>query len=583
MSSLSAVIAVDPKLIQTGNNRSNFLWQLFYHPLPTIVDLFSGSGTLLLSAIRLIRPRFLVEYQEPAVTFKEISLSSSAAIISLFKYEQEIIDLVVGGPPFRVSHLYTDGNSSDRVIRLTRPNKLLLVGKIGRIDSIENEFNRYNLYICNFQRRVAKPITQDPIYSTDGRHAGIFYELVGETLNNYLITIDGKPDSQKIAQLFTEFVDQLHPQWMNCMSLERDVPLSALYDRDLPCNLQLKWITNKIKVKPLATLTPNWDANLSSLILGNIIRIRGLFITNIVKEPNGFMLTLNIHPDAGKFVGQSYRIQLWVPNRVGRRYKIGDTIKMAKAQITDTRFGMIRKRLASIPELKATTWTSELIQIKLGRSQKMQLLNPLPVLEETLKLLQNVVLCRGIHGDCHFGNITVTPEGHFDVMIDFGLSREGWPCEDLFKVEESLLLWLTSNLRHDRTRHKKIAQFYRDIHNFQCCNCDDSTDLPDNVQWVFAVLKLIREQATNYLYNKRDMAEYYRGLLVHLIGMIRYPRINDTWTLLSCIIAASTIAQILKEQSTKIPYRVKASYLNNSNSLNLLSLRQALSRIKYLV
>lgn len=469
-------------------------------------------------------------------------------------YERQMLNQYRPDGKWDGTHLYSGGYSSALVRCVIDRNDLAqsqFVLKTNRSDVIDNEAQRLNRFKDHFQTIVIHVIA-GPFYSTDQIYAGIIYEhCPSKSFYERMVVIDRMSDTceqiDEISKSLKSFHSAIHPLLRRSARTRPGISIATVFDTTLFPNITLKY--TPVSSTPKSIFSPKTEIDLANLELDNIVEIRDLEVIRV--DPKQGALILNVTNEI-EFAHSSCRIQLVLPAEIASIYRIGDKISSVRATVVDTRKNMILDRIISVPALKSVSWSAESCEIDLS-GQISTVKNPLPVLEQFYESKRSLQIGI-IHGDLNLGNIMIDEHGHFVGLIDCALAREDYVVHEFLKQEESFLNFLIDKFRRrfqNRDSVKLFLKFYHSVHLRQCHGQNYSRQLPRELHWLHEAFFLNRQQALQYLDDRQDMKEYYEGVLLYLIGSLRYPHL-DKYARFFTFIAASSIAQILTTESCTI-------------------------------
>jgi hypothetical protein len=413
-----------------------------------------------------------------------------------------------------VKHEFSEGFSGSRVF-LVRPIRedghpeLPSIVKVDYFDRIEKEWQAYQKCIHNRLPSVAK-ISGQPVYPPGSQHDGLRYPLAGDdafdvvSLQDYCQQAAIDDISYVLGRLFAS----LGKLWEQ-KKTQPDLHLHTAYDSFLPPNLVLDCTavphnTNAPYLRP-ETLQPQTQ----SFATGDIIQLSDFQVIRILRDRNTLVLDVPSHlPGAYRLLAQS------VPNIAD--YEVGQIIhRPLLGEVKQTRAGMLHE-LA----VQALGPGVDVTAVTLPLPNNVTLPNPLIALPRLLNQSFDVhTAC--IHADLHLGNVLVEPESGNVHLIDFVNAREDHVLRDFLNLELSIVnRLLPAAFDKAGLSFKQVIPFYERLH----CALHQSGQIspPEGLERPFAILLAIRQAAARYLFKPGEWEEYYDGLVIYLMGSLRY-------------------------------------------------------------
>jgi hypothetical protein len=321
-------------------------------------------------------------------------------------------------------------------------------------------------------------------------------------------------------------------QLWNISTIEPDFHVQTMYDSFLPMNLE-------VDASPSITgfekeLSPQTAVH-STLQAGDQISLTGFRIARISQQQNRLSL------DAPKDQPIAYRLSYFAKSVEG--YEEGQIVTLT-GTVTKTRQGLLMEQAQ-----KAMAGGVDVTAVTLRTPSGTILSNPIHQLP---KLLKQTFAARvsSIHGDLNLQNILVETQSKTARLIDFAKAGRNHALRDLICLETNIVTRLLPiALTEAILTPEAILPFYHQLH---CAlRQPDKFTAPTGLEKPFAVLKTIRETAVRYLFDPHNWTEYYTGLLIYLLGSLKF---NDLDTLpfapmpkQLAFLGAAAIQQLLDE------------------------------------
>jgi hypothetical protein len=196
--------------------------------------------------------------------------------------------------------------------------------------------------------------------------------------------------------------------------------------------------------------------------------------------------------------------------------------------------------------------TARTIQV----SNNFTIPNPIAYLNSILRKTVDVRFAC-IHGDLNLENILVeyyedpvSGYNHIAHLVDFDNSRRDHVLRDVLKLETEIMTRILPDFLAEANLPLEIVYtFYKQLHNAVIYR---SYDFPDeSLQKPFEMIVSLRKLAHYYLFNPRDWAEYYYGLVIYLIGSFKFRNLDKVPTAplpkSIAFLGAATIISLLLE------------------------------------
>ncbi|NJN96869.1 MAG: phosphotransferase [Anaerolineales bacterium] len=135
-----------------------------------------------------------------------------------------------------------------------------------------------------------------------------------------------------------------------------------------------------------------------------------------------------------------------------------------------------------------------------------------------------------IHGDLNLENILVDPATREVSLIDFATVRQGHVLHDLLRLETEVLVTLIPPILAEiGWPAETIVPVYEQLYQTILSGDDAVSPVLPHLALgkPFEMLRVIRKMARKCLYNLDDWREYYRGLILYLLGALKFKALDD--------------------------------------------------------
>ncbi|MDX1614064.1 MAG: phosphotransferase [Candidatus Promineifilaceae bacterium] len=392
--------------------------------------------------------------------------------------------------------------------------------KIGPIGLISEEWQAYDSLVRTTLPRIAwvtSPPKLDPVSSWGGMR----YELVGagifevQSLNQYY---EQASTEDFVWVLQKRLFRVLSRSWWLANRVESAFQFRTDYDHLLPVNLLIS-ANEPLPDAAVQFVTPLRHP-MAKIGIGTRVCLRGFMVVEVESGQGG--LTLN-HPRAlADRPFDSFRVRIqgdFDPDR----FKAGVMAEPLYGVVTATRHSQLRdlcrQTLGEYVNLEAKSF-------KLPGA--IRVLNPLLAYRDLLSTFHEVNLST-IHGDLNLENVLVDPETRDVKLIDFASVRIGHNLHDLIRLETGLLTsMLPKAFGEAKLPTRTIVTLYQQLDKdvFRPERAHAGQPVPDALKKSYAVLTAIRQEARKCLFNPEDPSEYYTGLILYLLGALKFKSLD---------------------------------------------------------
>lgn len=430
---------------------------------------------------------------------------------------------------------FTDGRTATRVllVRATAHDgveELPAVVKLGQRTLIETEWQATQSQVLDRLPGFAA-VSGAPVYLADdaGEQRGALrYAQVGdgifavESLSRY----SSHATIQDLWQvLANRLFHQLGRLWQATQQ-RATISFQQRYDAILPVNLEVE-VDNNAQGYPiflnahyLATNNPG----LPPLQPGAVVRLEGFVVTE--ESADGRTLTLDL-PRSNDSVSSAYRLRIQRPSNEPP-CPVGATFPAATGRVRATRQSLLQGYLQ--PHLGDGI---DLTQPTVRLSDQRSLPNPLLALPTLLARTHEGRLAT-IHGDLNLRNILIDPAVRTAHIIDCASARQDHVLHDLLRLERDLLTdGAAQSFFQSDLPPTAIVRFYQQLH----CATRGAAHDPGHFAWptelepalakLFVMIATLRHAARDLLAVPGDWAEYYTGLILHLVGALKYRDLDN--------------------------------------------------------
>jgi hypothetical protein len=450
--------------------------------------------------------------------------------IQLTALDQQLIGILFAqANKVAVLNEFTDGRTATRVL-LVRPtasdgvDELPAVVKLGPRTLIEPEWRATQRQVLDRLPGFAA-VRGEPVYLADGageQRGALRYAQVGdgvfdvESLSRY----SSHATSHDLWQVLAErLLRQLATLW-RATQQRAIISFQQRYDAILPVNLAVD-VDNSAQEYPLfldARYLAMSSAGLPPLQPGAVVRLDGFVVTEVAAD--GRTLTLDLPPQGDG--AAAYRLRLHGANN-DPVYAVGAAYPPVTGRVRATRQSLLQSYIQSHLGEQV-----DLTQPTVSLSAQSNLPNPLLALPTLLALRQEGWLAT-IHGDLNLRNILIDPAVRTAHIIDGAAARQDHVLHDLLRLERDLLTDLAAQtFFQENLPPTAIVGFYQQLHCATQGAAHDPghfalpADLAPALEKLFVMIATVRQAARPFLATPGEWAEYYSGLVIHLLGALKY-------------------------------------------------------------
>ena len=460
--------------------------------------------------------------------------------LQLTALDQQLIGaLFAQATKVTVLNEFTDGRTATRVLlaRATASDgveELPAVIKLGPRTLIEPEWQATQRQVLDRLPGFAA-VRGKPVYLADDaseQRGALRYAQVGdgifavESLSRY----SSHATIQDLWQvLANRLFRQLGRLWQATQQ-RATISFQQRYDAILPVNLEVE-IDDNAQGYPTfldARYMTASNAGLPPLQPGVVVRLDGFVVTE--SSADGRTLTLDLPPQNGP-VSSAYRLRVQRPSN-DPPCPVGTTFPATTGRVHATRQSLLQGYLQ--PHLGDGI---DLTQPTVYLSEQHNLPNPLPnplfALPTLLAHTQEGRLAT-IHGDLNLRNILIDPAARTAHIIDCASARQDHVLHDLLRLERDLLTdGAAQSFFQADLPPTAIVRFYQQLH----CATRGAAHDPGHFAWptelepalakLFVMIATLRHAARDLLATPGDWAEYYTGLILHLVGALKYRDLDN--------------------------------------------------------
>jgi uncharacterized protein YgiM (DUF1202 family) len=443
-----------------------------------------------------------------------------------------------------VKEEFRSGYSGAVVILVTvGAGRAPLVVKFAHPHDLQQEYDAYVEFVRQVSPQNIAHLQGEPIVSPDGQLGILQYTFAGgeshlptNSLQAYYETAGAEDTAAVLNRIFRVYGRHW---WAN--NHAESYVLDEHYDRLLPVHFQAKPIT--VEGEPDYTIRSGESSSLAAreAKIGQTLRLQNLEV--IKSRDGGRKLTLRAVPPNSEATAP---LRIRVESSEPSNYCPGDAVDDMTVEITATRLSLLGEAAqATLPGLdpQAKQFTLSVGAGDDTDAGGIVLPNPLVKLNDQLYSVVETKMSV-IHGDLNLQNVLVDMPTGFSWLIDFAETRVGPTLLDLQRLEVQVVTKLMP--QGGGIPLAAVVEMMTRLH------ADPPLPAPPQPKLAepYTLLVTIRRLARNYLIDDLDWNEYYYGLVVALIGALKYDELDDSARRIAFVCAAAADSLIGKPLQT---------------------------------
>jgi len=389
-----------------------------------------------------------------------------------------------------------------------------LVVKLAHPHDLQREYDAYEEYVRQVSPQNIAHLQGEPLAGPDGQLGLLQYTFAGgeshlptTSLQTYYETYGADATCAVLNRIFRVYGRHW---WAN--NRAQSYVQDEYYDRLLPVHFQAEPVDASENPDHILTAGVTGAMAAEGIEIGQIVQLHGFGVTKV--GDGGHKMTLLAPPPSNEASApRRIRVEMETPTT----YCPGDVVDALTVRITATRQTLLSAAAQSA--LPSFDPASPTFAISGADGGVIELPNPLPKLTE---LLYQVVETKMsiIHGDLNMQNVLVDGPTGFSWLIDFAETRIGPTLQDLQRLEVQVITKLMP-LGGEISPEAAVEVMTR-LHADPPMPAPKLPALHD----AYTVMAAIRRLARQYLIDDMDWGEYYRGLVVALVGALKYDELD---------------------------------------------------------
>lgn len=404
-----------------------------------------------------------------------------------------------------------------RPIKIDGTPELPTVVKLATISMIRQEWRAYQQHIHNRLPHVAST-SRPTLLSTTG-WGGLRYPVMGGGNFDIMSLRDFCRQPDLRGDFLQTVLDRLFRIMDNVWgfhSVAPDFALHTSYDLTLPPHLLIR----QAAVPPdidITLLSPR-DLSAGALQPGDAVAISDVMVQKV--DPATRIITL-CQP-ATSAEPSAYRVRVRIPdNEPMPSYASQQIIDLVVGFVVETRASRLKAEVAGLGIDPAASHVLLAEQVHVS--------NPLHMLPVLLNQSRNVNIAT-IHGDFNLENILVEPQLGDISLIDFANARQDHVLHDLLHLEAEVITHMLPDIiyQHHDDPILVLVELGWHLHRAML-HPTYEPGLPERyeLQKPWIILRAIRRAARRYVFDLNDFSEYYQGLVLYLLGALRYKNLSQ--------------------------------------------------------
>ncbi|MEM7132376.1 MAG: AAA family ATPase [Chloroflexota bacterium] len=409
--------------------------------------------------------------------------------------------------------------------------KAPVVVKIAHPYDLQTEYDAYHQYVEKSAPQNTAQLQGPPILAKDGQLGALLYTFAGgdpylptSNLQEYFETQGDEATVAMLNRLFRVY----GRNWWAINRAEKYV-LGEHYDHLLPVHLEVKVLEAEAKVQLVAGEVSVVDVR--HVQVGDSIRLQNFLVTKARRQAG--TITLQAKPPAEE-AAPALRIRLLWPGEVS--FEPGQMVQSVSGTVSATRLMFLAD--AACEAMPAYKLGEEEMALELSvvdqpiakLLKNISLRNPFHHLDA---LLDTVLEGRvsTLHGDLNLNNVLIDKQTGFAWLIDFADTREGPTLFDLQRLEVQLFTKLLApGLTTSAPTGVPVEQYGTAAAAALLAALHADPPLPTaplaELQELYTLLVGVRRLARQYLIDDQNWDEYYLGLMVTLVGALKFDELD---------------------------------------------------------
>jgi hypothetical protein len=406
--------------------------------------------------------------------------------------------------------------------------RLPVVVKVAPMALIQQERWAYQTWVKDKISHVVH-LQVETAAPPDSAWDGLRYELAGggifkmQSLGDYARQASASDLHWVLAERLFAILGE--NWWLVVKAVHSTFQMQIDYDSLLPVNLLLRpglapVGTELYEIKPDELLP-------LALTQGQHVRLHGFVVTEVDLAQR--QVTLNWPSEEDGLPSASYRLRLVELSDV-ERYRVGHVIDVLQAEIVATRHDLLVDQVRRVLDQPIDFGAEQLkLPFHPVLSSPSLLPNPLLAYPKILQASRRVKIST-IHGDLNMENVLIDPMTQEVWLIDFAAVRQGHALHDLLHLETAIVTKLVPPaLTEAGLPPYTIWSLYDHLHQ-AVANSSPPAGVPwpnPSLEKALAMLSAIRGMARDCLFNPRDRTEYYHGLVIYLLGALKFKDLDE--------------------------------------------------------
>lgn len=418
-----------------------------------------------------------------------------------------------------------------------------LVVKLAHPYDLAREHQAYEQFVKQISPQNIAHLQGEPLPSADGQLGLIQYTFAGgeshqaaASLKDYYEASGGSACAAVLNRIFRAYGRYW---WAN--NRPELYTLGEQYDRMLPVHLQVALSSGAETAPHVLEKGKTSLLTIRQLQIGERLRLLGFMVLKVQEHGREVTLVTPPPPNEASAILR-IRLELSEEEKALVNVRPGDTVDQIDVEIRQTRHSLLcAAAIEAAPNFEPSQEIFSLAGTEIeGAPTGAVQLNPLYDLHG---LLDQVVETKfsTIHGDLNLQNVLVDSATGFAWLVDFSETRRGPTLLDLQRLEvQALTKLLPDAVRAAKVRPSAVASLLYQLH----ADPLPAEPLHPELLEPFQVLVTIRRLARQYLIDDLDWDEYYRGMIVTLVGALKYKELDALARTLA-LTAAATLRGLL--------------------------------------
>lgn len=422
------------------------------------------------------------------------------------------------------------GLSDARVFIVRFKNRPSVVAKIDSVENIEREAEANNKYVSFIASSYRVQLREGGVLYDRENDCGVLVaDLAADKTDDSISLRDffEKHGGSKATDSLSKLFDACHTRWWGGHSETRTVLLAKDYDRLLPVHVWGDMCDSPSGVHRIFRSEKFTMADLSSLEVLEKIEAQYFQVAKHgINSVTLYAASADHHEPILRF-----RIQKPTPIDA---LKVGEIVDSLSISVQKTRETFLTDEYTKAWEAAAILDTLG----TLSAQDRQEFPTPVSSLQDLLLAEVGQIKYSIIHGDLNLANILLERDIGSPWLIDFAKTGMGPTLLDFQRLEvEAIAHLLPTELSKCGLTASSLVDLLNSLH----AESHPPNSPIESLQNFYQLHCFIRNRAEHYLFDPKAWDEYYRGLVIALLGALKFKNLAEPSKALLAVAASATL------------------------------------------